>query len=119
MLFLMGKPVMQNRPRGKRIRRVVLGVSLVAMLAAAGLWESSGRERLTKNGKSVNVTVKDDVFGDSVERTEFKPGPILGWYIGLDAVAITTGAACLATIVTLIATRNRGQQVALPENQNA
>jgi hypothetical protein len=55
------------------------------------LWLSSGREMLTKSSRAIEFELQDAMFGDTINETHFVPGPILGYYIGLDAVAVTFG----------------------------
>ncbi len=65
------------------------GVSAVVF----GLWLASGRETLTKHTRFVDVVVADDLFGDAnVEKRPVR-GPILGYYVGLDAAAAAAAAA--------------------------
>ncbi len=70
----------------------LLGVPLLAAL----LWLASGRETLTKSGKAVEFTVRDELFGDTLVERRLVPGPVLGYYVGLDVVAVTA----LATLVS-------------------
>ena len=55
-------------------------------MAVAGLWLGSGREVLTKQRRPVEVVVEDSVFGDASTEIQWKSGPILGYYVGLDLV---------------------------------
>jgi hypothetical protein len=76
--------------------RLQLGAALVLVglpVFAAVLWLSSGREIVTKSGRPVTVQVKDELFGGSNEETHLVPGPIFGYYIGLDLVGAVTAAA--------------------------
>jgi hypothetical protein len=68
---------------------VLLGLPVVAIV----LWLSSGREFVTKSGRAVTVQVKDELFGGVNEETQLVPGPIMGYYIGLDVVGVVTAAA--------------------------
>lgn len=61
-------------------------------LLFAALWFFSGRERLTKREKIVELDVLDDTFGDRITRVESRRGPVLGYFIGLDAVVIAAAA---------------------------
>ncbi len=72
--------------------RLIAILLVVLPLAAAVLWLSSGHETFTKSGKAVQVPVKD-IFGETAMQWQFVPGPIAGFYIGLDFVA---GAALVA-----------------------
>lgn len=49
---------------------------------------------VTKSGLAVTTQLKDELFGGVNEETQFVPGPICGYYVGLDAV----GAAALAAV---------------------
>lgn len=59
---------------------------VVVPLGMAGLWYASERETLTKSIKNEKVEVYNDLFGDTDVEWHPVPGPILGYYIGLDAV---------------------------------
>lgn len=74
-------------------RRTKLLLPLLAPMLALVLWLCSGRENLTKPGRPVDVSVIDETFGGVNTHTELQPGPILGYYVGLDAIAIATLAA--------------------------
>jgi hypothetical protein len=76
-------------------RRVWIAVLIGLPLAAMGLWLAGGREVLTKSGKAVDVQVPDELFGTTFVQKQFVPGPILGYYIGLDLVFMTV-VLCLA-----------------------
>lgn len=78
-------------------RRWVMLLSGVAVALALALWLASGREGFTKAARSVTVEVRDELFGDTVTREEFQQGPILGYFVGLDAVGLTAAAGVLAT----------------------
>jgi len=90
------------------MRRGVLRIlgSLVWLLplSMAMLWLASGRETLTKPTRWVDVQVKD-VFGDVYMQKEASPGPIFGYYVGLDAVASTIPVALLLLIMRWILNR--------------
>jgi hypothetical protein len=73
----------------------LLGTLLIALpVLTAALWLASGRETLTKSARTVPVQVKKPLFGDTFTREETVPGPILGYYVGLDLV-IVLAAACV------------------------
>lgn len=63
---------------------------------AIGLWAWSGAEVLTKSGRSVTVRTVD-AFGDPQDVIELRPGPLGGYYLGLDIVA----AILLASLVVI------------------
>jgi hypothetical protein len=90
-----------------------LGCALLAgaPLVALGLWLASGRETLTKAEKIVAVTVRDDLFGDTNTEQRAVSGPIVGHYIGLDAVILVAAAAGVTALVWwwLARRRRRGQ----------
>lgn len=94
------------------IRRRVLGWVWIGMILLAGvvcgMWLGSGREILTKSSRAVEIEVYDDVFGDSLPRTELVRGPIWGYYIGLDAVAATASLFLLFVITIVVIRRTRG-----------
>ncbi len=75
-------------------RRVWAAVLIGLPLVLAACWLASGREIFTKSGKAVDVQVRDDLFGTTFVRTQFVPGPIFGYYIGLDLV-VAVAIVCL------------------------
>lgn len=70
------------------LRRRVFIALLLAVAAAAGGWVFSGHERVTKAEKNVLVR-EEDISGEIQERFEPQPGPLFGYYLGLDALAGT------------------------------
>lgn len=83
-----------DSPLGAGLLR--LGWAVLPPLLALALWQVSGRENLTKSQKTVEVSVVDS-FGDPAIETQFRPGPIFGYYVGLDAVGyVTLATAALA-----------------------
>ena len=75
--------------------KIVFKLALIVLpVCMAGMWLASERETLTKKVKFREVEVQDDLFGDYVE-SRAVPGPILGYYVGLDAVGGGT-ALCAA-----------------------
>jgi hypothetical protein len=87
-------------------RRWVMLLSGLSVAVVAALWLVSGRERLSKSDRSVTVEVRDP-FGDPMSRVQFERGPIFGYFVGLDAVLLTAGAAAIATGTALIVHRLR------------
>ena len=77
-------------------RRTKLLLPLLAPMLALVLWLCSGRENLTKSERPVTVTKENPGFDDGSTYTEMKPGPILGYYVGLDIVAIAGLVAAVA-----------------------
>lgn len=93
--------------------RVRSGWTIAAVVALAGvstLWLFSGRERLTKSTKHVEVVQEDDLFGDMEKRIELRRGPILGYYVGLDAVAGVAAAVGLISAGRAIVRRRRARR---------
>ena len=84
----------QHRVFMKEWKRLSVRVLTVGIpVAVWGLWFCSGLEVLTKARKAVEIEVEDELFGDTVTETRMIPGPVGGYYIGLDlAVGITVGA---------------------------
>jgi hypothetical protein len=84
-----------------------LGIKHIGPIALIGiplvtgvLWLASGREVLTKHDKAVNVVVHDELFGDQRTETQLVPGPLLGYYVGLDLfVAISVITLAVAALV--------------------
>ena len=77
----------------------VISILVAVPLLSAALWLASGREVFTKSGRALEVHVADDLFGGTNTETRFEPGPVLGYYIGLDLVGAATGLAAVAAIV--------------------
>ena len=83
---------MRGIMRGLRRFLKFLWISVVLLpLVCFGLWFGGGRETLTKSLRAVEAEKHDEVFGDQIDRTFFVHGPVLGYFVGLDAVAITCG----------------------------
>lgn len=80
--------------------KILMRTVLICIPALAGiLWIASGRENLTKTGKFVKST-GEDVFGDPSTTLILEPGPIYGYYVGLDIFAAST-AFCLTAALVL------------------
>lgn len=88
-------------------RRSILIFAITVPCACSLLWLYGGRERLTKSAKPATVTSVDPLFGDSQTRIEMRPGPVFGWYVGLDAVGTSLAAAVVLVLATLGLTRAR------------
>lgn len=73
------------------------------------LWVGSGRETLTKPRRAVEIEVQDELFGDSFKELRLVRGPIFGYYIGLDAVAVT-GALSMSLVGAARAMSRRRDQ---------
>jgi hypothetical protein len=82
---------------------VLIGLPLLV----AVLWLASGREVLTKSGKVVAVSVRDDLFGGVNVEERFVSGPLFGYYVGLDLVGVVTGAAIVAALLWWWAARRK------------
>ena len=68
-----------------------------------GLWLASGRGIWTQRVRYVTVTVPDSLFGDATQVQQPVPGPIHGYYVGLDLVVVTwLLAVAIASVVALI-----------------
>jgi hypothetical protein len=95
--------------QGKYLLYTIL---VVIPVLTAVLWLASGHEVFSKSGKAAQVTVSDPLFGDTTTQTQFVRGPILGYFVGLDAVAVVT-AICLAIAIVCrwVARRRRVQQI--------
>ncbi len=96
--------------------RIIFKLALIVVpVCVAATWLASERETLTKTTKIREVKVEDDLFGDYVDSREV-PGPILGYYVGLDAVAGVT--ALSATAGALFWWRNRRRRAADKRRSN-
>jgi hypothetical protein len=98
----------------RRVRLLIL--FLLPPAIATVLWLRSGREHLTKSMKSVEIRRHDDLFGGDEIVHEFKRGPIAGYFVGLDAVAVATVASVVLVGVSWITTRRPAQRDPAPEN---
>ena len=86
------------------LRRRVLIALLLAVAAVAGAWVFSGRERVTKAEKNM-VVREEDIAGEIQERFEPRPGPLFGYYLGLDALGGTVVASVFIYAATWWFTR--------------
>lgn len=89
----------------KHARHWVWWLMVGAPVAMTGLWLGSGREVLTKQRRPVEIMVEDRVFGDSVTEIHWAPGPIFGYYIGVDLVVLA--ASCSLAIAGVMGWRAR------------
>lgn len=95
----------------RRYRGVILCVLALAPILATVLCAASGYERVTKPSKAVRVRERDELFGDMIESERMVRGPILGYYIGLDAVGVSAAGAVVLAALLLWATRARYRPV--------
>lgn len=86
---------------------MILAVLALVPIGVAGLWAMSGREGVTKGAKVIRVREQDELFGDVVERDVLTPGPIFGYFVGLDGVLVSLGGAALLAVGVLWFTRRR------------
>jgi len=86
--------------------RLGLLVTAILPVIALGAWLGSGRETFSKTERVVEVTVPDDLFGDATKK-EFRPGPLFGWYVGLDAVVGVTAMSVGTAIAVRLLSRTR------------
>ena len=87
--------------------RVVFKLALILVpVCLAVMWLASERETFTKTTKNRDVKVEDDLFGDYVE-SRAVPGPILGYYVGLDVVGGVTALCAAAGAVSWWRERRR------------
>lgn len=90
-------------------RRTAMLVVLLLPLAALGGWLASGHGFFTSAGKMVNVEVRDEAFGDVQTQVVNRPGPVLGYYIGLDLVGGCTAVAGVFILLMMLkSARKRG-----------
>ena len=87
--------------------RAAAGALIAAPLVALGLWIVSGREALTKSARVVQVSVRDELFGDTTTQARFESGPVFGYFVGLDVVAATLVAALIVGAIWFVLTRRR------------
>jgi len=81
-------------------------------LLTAALWAGSGAERLTKPVRYVERQVRDELFGDVQSETQPVRGPVLGYFVGLDAVAGMTFGCAAAAAFTWFWQRRAGRRTA-------
>jgi hypothetical protein len=81
----------------QRTRRLLAILALPVV--ALALWLGSGREVLTKHTRIVGVAVRDDLFGDVNIVQQPVPGPIFGYYVGLDVVVLAILLALLIGVI--------------------
>ncbi len=87
--------------------RIVFKLALIVVpVCVAAMWLASERETLTKTIKIREVKVEDDLFGDYVE-SRAVPGPILGYYVGLDAVGGVTALCATVGAASWLRARRR------------
>ncbi len=75
---------------GKIVKQTLL---VGAPLLVSVLWLASGREVFTKSRRLVEIEVRDDLFGDMITETQMVRGPVLGYFVGLDLVAVTASVS--------------------------
>ncbi len=103
-----------------RTRGKLGGVALVALPVLAGiLWAASGREVFSKSGKAVQIEVRDPLFGDTTMQTKLAPGPVLGYYVGLDLVVSAALAAAAAGLIWWWVARRRRRAARMAEGVHA
>jgi hypothetical protein len=93
-----------------RLKHARIMVLIAVPLIITALWLVSGREVFTKSAKSMSVVVHDELFGD--QRTEIRlvPGPLLGYYVGLDLVVVSSVAAAAVGTAFWLLDRRRAQR---------
>lgn len=96
---------MQSQRASNRVLPLMF-LGLLPVLVVA-LWVVSGRETLTKPFKFVQIQQRDELFGDVTPVNQEVRGPILGYFIGLDAVVLTTAFTGVASGVVLWLTGRR------------
>ncbi len=102
---------MKSQSSIRKSRSLWTAAILVAALPATCcvLWLVSGHELFTKSGKAINVPVQD-IFGETQVQKQFAPGPIAGYYIGLDLVLVTLFIALFVGAALLFASWLSGRR---------
>ncbi len=88
-------------------RLLILASPALLPVALAILWLASGREVFTKSARMQTVAVPNALFGGTDIQQQSIPGPVGGYYIGLDFVAIAVLIALAASLALWWATRRR------------
>ena len=84
------------------------------------MWLLSGRPVFTSSGRAVEVLVSDPLFGDALPQTRFVPGPIFGYYVGLDLLIATVLLALAAGVIWWWLGRRQRRRVSrVEENPHA
>lgn len=99
----------------KRCWKLVRISLFVLPMITGGLWLVSGRETFTKPRRAVEVEMEADLFGDRSWEMQLIPGPILGYYIGLDAVAVSVALVVVMFGSAEAIKRTRHRQHMVPE----
>ena len=109
---------MSTAVRAVSVKRLTYWAVLGCIPAVAlGLWLASGRGVWTQRVRFVSATVTDPLFGDTSQVQQAVPGPIHGYYVGLDVVVVAALlAVAIASLVALIKllTRRRPPGVRAP-----
>ena len=103
-----------------RARSKLAGVAVLVgvPLLVAILWLVSGRGLFTHSRQAVEVTVRDELFGDTRTEQRFVPGPVFGYYVGADVLLLSIVAAAAGGTAWWLISRRRAR--ALQEgNSNA
>ena len=83
-------------------------VLLIGLPVLAGIvWLAGGRETLTKSNKIIAITVGDEVFGGTDVEQRLVPGPLFGYFVGLDLVGAVTIAAGVCGLIWWWAARRK------------
>ncbi len=102
-----------------RAKRVIIFGPLILPAVVTICWLASGHEVFTKSGKYLNVPVRNELFGDTDIQVQFVPGPLLGYYIGLDLVIVTLLVALFAGLVAWLILRRRRRHEGLQHEKPA
>ena len=84
-----------------RARSKLAGVAILigVPLLVAILWIVSGHGMFTQARRIVGIPVRDELFGGTSTELRFVPGPVFGYYVGLDAVALTAAGAVAVGLI--------------------
>jgi len=96
----------------KKNRRWLTSFWVLLILVSAvptGLWLGSGCEVLTKSSKAVEIEVISELFGDTIHEIQLARGPIFGYFVGLDVVALVSSLFLAVVGMTAIVRRIRRQ----------
>lgn len=95
-----------------RARSKLAGVAILigVPLLVAILWIVSGHGMFTQARRIVGIPVRDELFGGTSTELRFVPGPVFGYYVGVDFLLLTIVAAAAGGTAWWLISRRRGRR---------